>query len=182
VSGAPRGDLPAGIYHVTARTAGPIALFHDDFDRTYYCRLLAQLERKFGVATRMFCLMTTHVHLLLETRAENRLQSTMKWLNWSCAWTFNRQRGRTGHLFGRRYWSKQITTSGQLVGTTRYIARNPVRAKLCSNAEDWLWSSFAGTTGVAEPFAFVDDRPILAEFGHDRRTAIAELRAFVGAI
>jgi REP element-mobilizing transposase RayT len=181
VSGTPRGDLPAGIYHVTARTAGPIAMFHDDFDRTYYCRLLSQLDRKFGVAIRMFCLMTTHVHLLLETRGENELQNTMKWLNWCYARAFNRQTGRSGHLFGRRYWCKHVVTSGQLLGAARYIARNPVRAHLCERAEEWLWSSYAGTIGVAERFAFVDDTPILAEFATDLPTAIAELRAFVAA-
>jgi hypothetical protein len=40
-----RGHLPAGIYHVTTRTAGPIMFFDDD-DRTRFCALL---ERRFDV-------------------------------------------------------------------------------------------------------------------------------------
>jgi REP element-mobilizing transposase RayT len=156
-------------------------MFRDDFDRTEYCRLLAQLNGKYGIAVRMFCLMTTHVHLLLETRGDNDLQPAMKWLNWRYAYAFNRKLGRKGHLFGRRYWCKPVVTSGQLAGTTRYIARNPVRARLCKRAEDWYWGSYAGTVGLAERFPFVDDTPVLAQFGEDMATAVAELRAFVAA-
>jgi hypothetical protein len=127
----------------------------------------------------MFCLMTTHVHLLLETRRENELQTAMKSINWCYAYAFNRRYGRSGHLFGRRYWCKQVVSSGQLLAATRYIARNPVRAELCGRAEDWFWGSYAGTVGVADPFPFIDATPILAEFADDLFVAAAELRAFV---
>jgi hypothetical protein len=43
----------------------------------------------------------------------------------------------------------------------RYVARNPVRAGLCRQSEEWPWSSFAGTAGLAEPSSFVADGRIL---------------------
>jgi REP-associated tyrosine transposase len=180
VSGAPRGNLPAGVYHVTTRTAGPIAMFADDDDRLRYCSGLARTVR-LPLSVRMFCLMKTHVHLLLETHEANVLQTAMKSLNWGYAMWFNKRHGRSGHLFGRRYWCAQVTTVGHLLGATRYIARNPVAAGLCERAEDWRWSSYRACIGLDDSFEFVDAAPLRDQFGADATSAAAGLRAFVGA-
>ena len=61
----------------------------------------------------------------------------------------------------------------------RYVARNPVGAGLVQRPEDWLWSSYGKTIGVAGSFEFVNAADVLAEFGTTRIAQIRGLRRFV---
>lgn len=181
MAGQPRGHLAAGTYHVTSRTAGPIPMFVDDDDRTYFCNLLQKVSRQYGCTVRMFCLMTTHVHLLVETHEDNSLQPFMKSLNWRYATRFNKRHARSGHLVGRRYWCARIRTAGHLLAAIRYIAKNPVAAGLCEHPEDWAWSSYRACVGLDESFAFVDATSLRYLFGQDTAEAALALRQFVTA-
>jgi len=58
--------LYAGIYHVTRRSAGPVEMFRDDFDRTDFCRRLERTIDKHAWTCHAFCLVGTHYHLLVE--------------------------------------------------------------------------------------------------------------------
>lgn len=173
----PRGDVAAGTYHVTMRSAGPIAMFIDDFDRTDFCRRLASTIKESGWTCRAFCLMTTHYHLLLDVEA-NRLQPGMHRLNGQYAQTFNRRHRRSGHLRGDRYRAEAVLSDEHMLQAFRYIARNPVRAGLCKSPADWLWSSYRGSAGLDGAFAFIDDAPMRAYFGGDSAQALQRLRNF----
>jgi putative transposase len=90
-----------------------------------------------------YCLMSNHLHLLIETPRAN-LGVGMAWLHGGYARWFNRRHGRTGHVFERRYGSVRIHTDAQLWVVLRYIAMNPVEAGLCARPEEWRWSSAGG--------------------------------------
>ena len=156
-------------------------MFVDDNDRTYFCNVLQRVATQYGCTVRMFCLMTTHVHLLIETYDDNRLQPFMKSLSWRYATWFNKRHGRSGHLVGRRYWCSRIATTGHLLSAVRYIARNPVAAGLCERPDDWIWSSYRGLVGLDSSFAFADASPLRAMFGEDAAGAAVALRQFVAA-
>ena len=173
-----RGYLPAGTYHVTTRTAGPIPMFLDDDDRTRFCARLERTLRRRQWKCLAFCLMPTHYHLLLEV-TENSLQAGMQELNWAYARRFNARHGRLGHLVGERYHCVLITTDRQMVRTARYIFRNPVKSGLCREPADWYWSSYRGTAGYDGGFRFVDPSKLLAYFGSEAPHSTEMLRAFV---
>jgi REP element-mobilizing transposase RayT len=173
-----RGDLPAGIYHVTTRGAGPIPIFDDDEDRTWFCMQLTRSIAKLNWICHAFCLMTTHYHLLLEVPA-NSLQVGMRALNGGYAKRFNVRHGRNGHLFGRRYYCGEVESDGHLLQLLRYISRNPVRAGLASSPADWYWSSYRGCSGLDTEFPFVDSTRLRECFGADERRARELLRVFV---
>ena len=82
--------------------------------------------------------MTNHFHLVVETPDSN-LSAGMQRLNGVYAQWFNAFYGRTGHLFGRRFWAKRIETDAQLRDTAEYVFHNPVRANLCASPWDWRW-------------------------------------------
>jgi len=46
----------------------------------------------------------------------------------------------TGHLFQSRFGSA-VMDEEHLMAAARYVAVNPVRARLVARAEDWRWSS-----------------------------------------
>jgi len=176
-----RGPVPAGVYHVWRRTAGPVLMFRDDIDRTYFCNRLRVVIERFGWTVVAFVLMPTHFHLILEVD-DDVLQPGMHALFGPYAQTFNRRHGRSGHLRAAPYKLRSILDEPDLMSTGRYVARNPVEDKLCMSASEWYWSSYLGSAGLDTPFAFVDDTILLASYHADRRRAMRELRMFVDAV
>lgn len=173
-----RGEIAAGTYHVTLRSAGPIALFRDDLDRTDFCKRLGAVTRRHAWSCRAFCLMPTHYHLVVDV-ADNALQRGMSALNGGYAQNFNRRHGRWGHLCGDRYHSFAVETDGHMLSLLRYLALNPVVAGLCEHPAEWPWGSYRGCAGLDAGFPFVADGPVRAYFGDDRLKATRLLRAFV---
>jgi REP-associated tyrosine transposase len=175
-----RGTIEAGLYHVTRRSAGPVEMFHDDFDRTDFCNRLAAAIKKHEWTCHGFCLMTTHYHLLVEVE-QDALQPGMHTLNAGYAVSFNRRWGRKGHLKGAPYGAVAVTTDEHLLTVVRYIARNPVEAGLCDHPAEWPWSSYRGCAGYDEGFPFVANDFVLSVFNEDRAKARRLLRLFVEA-
>lgn len=61
----------AGIlYHVIVRGNYRQKTFRDDRDYEAYLARLARYRKRFGVTVYAYCLMSNHVHLLLETGTE----------------------------------------------------------------------------------------------------------------
>ena len=173
-----RGPVPAGTYHVWRRTTGPILMFRDDFDRTAFCRRLAGSIRKYAWTCVAFVLMPSHFHLVLDV-ADDVLPPGMRDLFGPYAQQFNRRWGRSGHLRAGPYRLRVVRGDTDLRGTVRYVARNPVRDKLCDWPQEWAWSSYLGTAGYARPFPFVDDRLVLGPLHDDVATAQQLIRAVV---
>ena len=76
----------------------------------------------------------------------------------------------TGHLWQGRF-SSVAMDEPHLHAALRYVALNPVRARLVSRAEDWPWSS------VRAHFARADDHVVRVAPALDR---IGDFRAFLG--
>ena len=87
------------------------------------------------------------------------------------------------HLFDGRFASVAMD-EGHLIAAVRYLALNPVRARLVARAEDWKWSSVRahlerkddGLVTVAPVLARVNDFGALIADGADD-TGFAALRA-----
>ena len=94
----------------------------------------------------MFCLMTNHVHLLIETPQPN-LGLGMSRLHGDYARAFNHRHGTVGHVFQGRYGAVRITDDAQLVATVRYLDENPSKAGLVTLAQHWPWCSSAALRG-----------------------------------
>ena len=106
-----------------------------------------------------YCLMGNHIHLLVETTAPN-FGRGIQLLHGRYAQIFNIKYGRVGHLFQERYGSRLVGDELDLAVVFGYIAANPVTASLCSQPEDYEWSSFRATLeGAIDP---VVDVPHLA--------------------
>ncbi len=175
----PPRDARAGTFHVFTHCvwAAP-ALFRDDLGRTMFLRELARVTRTFEWTCIAFCLLGTHYHLIVDV-PDRALPLGMQSLNFRYARDFNQRHGMRGHVQFARYGAVRITNDAQLQTVFRYVARNPVEARLCGTCEDWPWSSYAAAIGLGEPHSFVDPMRILASFDPVRELAAARLRAFV---
>jgi putative transposase len=146
----PRIELAGGIFHVTARGAVKQTIFVDDRDRQTYLVTLSRVIGQMSWNCLTYCLMGTHMHLLIETPEAN-LSRGMHRLHGSYARVFNERHGKTGHVFGARFHPKIIESDVQLWVTIGYILRNPVKAGLCRTPEAWPWSSHAALAAGSAP-------------------------------
>jgi putative transposase len=174
----PRIEVPGGIYHVTTNGTHADRVFRDDADRGRWLRLLDAVAADYDWECRAYCLLSTHYHLLLRIE-EPTLARGMQYLNARHAESFNRRHERDGHVFGARYHSEPVETPGHALEVCRYIALNPVRAGLCASPEDWPWSSFAATVGLARAPALLKPDWVLGLFATDPAEARRRFRAFV---
>jgi len=89
-----------------------------------------------------YCLMQTHIHLILKQLSENGISRFMKDLLISYTRTFNLIHKRKGPLWESRFQSVLVDSDEQLLHLTRYVHLNPVTARLIDNPEDWKFSSY----------------------------------------
>jgi putative transposase len=169
----PRLEVPYGFFHIGTRGNNRRSIFADDRDRESFLRILRRVTRRYAWQLYAYCLMGNHYHLVVQI-AEKGLSQGMCELNTAHAVTYNISHGRANHLFGRRYWSELITTDEYLANAARYVVQNPVRAGLTSTCEDWRWSSYRATIGLAPapPFLAADRLLEIVERGPEARRAI----------
>jgi putative transposase len=174
----PRRDTDPGTFHVTCHSVRDTELFRDDLDRARFLNELAAVTARVGWTCIAYCEMTTHYHLLVDVE-EGMLPIAMHRLNFRYACSFNARHGTRGHVLERRYGADRIMSEAHLLHAFRYVARNPVAARMVAAPQDWPWSSYAATVGLAQPCSFVDASPVLEFFGATRELATAMLREFV---
>jgi putative transposase len=136
----PRCELPGkGIYHVTSRGVDRCLIVRDVSDWTALRELVLAAERRHNWRYDVFCLMSSHFHLVVQTQLP-LLSKGMHWLNGIYAQRFNRRHGRTGHLFENRFSVRVMEDEEHWENTCRYVLENPVKAGICEFATDWPWS------------------------------------------
>ena len=85
-------------------------------------------------------------------------------------WT--RRHDRVGHVFQGRFKDQIVDREGYLLTLSRYVVMNPVRAGLVEKPEEWRWSSYRATAGLAEPPSFLAATSTLRLFGDDDENAL----------
>ncbi len=138
----PRQLTAGGVYHVLARGNDRRRLFATEGDRHRYLALVRQYTQQYQVAVFHYCLMTNHVHLLLQPLTDGAaLTKAMHGLQLVYARHVQRAQHQTGHVWEDRFKALPIETGAYLLEVGRYIERNPVRAQLVAVAEAYPWSS-----------------------------------------
>jgi putative transposase len=85
--------------------------------------------------------MPNHFHLVLWPRHDGDLGRWMQWLMTSHVRRYHRHYGGSGHVWQGRFKAFPIQQDEHLLAVLRYVERNPQRAGLVQQAEDWRWSS-----------------------------------------
>ena len=173
-----RIEFSGALYHVTSRGDGREDIYLDNFDRNNFLAVLDQVYERFNWQCHAYCLMTNHYHLLIET-PEGNLSQGMRQLNGVYTQRFNRNHQRVGHVFQGRYNAILVEKESYLMELSRYIVLNPVRAKMVHTAQDWMWSSYRSTAGLAACPSWLYVDRLLSTFSKRKSSAIKKYRAFV---
>ncbi len=89
-----------------------------------------------------YCIMPTHIHLVLKQVCDNGISIFMGHVLNSYSKYFNVKTGRKGPLWEGRFKNVEIETEEQLLHLTRYLHLNPTTSSLTKRPEDWAYSSY----------------------------------------
>ncbi|MBR2835531.1 MAG: transposase [Coriobacteriales bacterium] len=158
----------SNVYHVVTRGAGHCLIFEDNADREHYLALLDTACEQNNISLLAWCLMSNHVHLLVEAPMEH-ISQMMRMIGSAYALYFNRRHGRMGPLFQGRFKSEPVETDEYLCTVVRYIHRNPLKAGV-ANIDKYPWSSYCEyikqpkRVDTSQILALMDGRPGFIEF------------------
>ena len=131
----------SNIYHVMLRGINQQEIFEDDEDRAYFMETIRKCKEVSGFRLYAFCLMSNHVHLLIEPAGE-ALDIVFKRIGSRYAGWFNRKYQRVGHLFQDRFRSENVETDQYFMVVLRYILQNPAKAGMEKQPGTYRWSSY----------------------------------------
>ena len=133
-----RITYPGAFYHITSRGNERKNIFKSQRDREQFLIYLESATERYGAKIHVYCLMSNHYHLLLETPLAN-LSQIMRHINGAYTTYFNIKRERAGHLFQGRYKAILVEMDEYAQELSRYIHLNPVRAGIAEMPEQYPW-------------------------------------------
>lgn len=141
-------DIPGGTFHVMNRGNRKSPIFEDNRDRKRFTRLFLEALARYHVRLLIANQMGTHFHATVTTPNGN-LSEFMRQLEGDYAQYSNWRHGRVGHLFQGPFRCVRIENDLHLFIAASYIFDNPVKAGYVTRPEDWRWSTYAATAGLA---------------------------------
>jgi len=166
-----RVDVGDEIYHVINRANGRLRIFDDQKDYQLFEQLLLDAKDLINMRILAYTIMPNHWHLLLYPQKDGDLGLFMHYLtNKHTRQVHTRTRTiGSGHLYQGRYKSFPVQTDAYYITLIKYIERNPVRAGLVRNCEDWQWgSAWRRIHGTLQQKKFLAPLPIPLPRGYRR--------------
>jgi len=160
------------VHHVTLRCNNREFLFAEPWF-TRFTALLQEARSRFPIRLFHYCVMTNHVHLLLQVGQDETLPQVMHWLSTTFVRRFNPATSRYGHLWEGRYRSAIIEQSFYFLRCMAYVDLNPVRARIVASPADYPWCGHRAL--AAEDTGILDLNELYLELGDD---AEARYRAY----
>ncbi len=152
-------------HHVIQRGHNKGIVFVNDGDYQYYLQNLKEWKEKLSCKVYAFCLMTNHVHLVIDPGEESESLSLLmkrvagrqtRYMNWL--------EKRCGTLWEGRYKSSPIEDDRYLLACCRYVELNPVRAAIVDSPEKYRWSSYSHKVG-GNKYDWLDPDPAFLSMG-----------------
>jgi putative transposase len=158
-----RAVFPGLPHHVTQRGNGRGQTFFCDVDYALYRDLLATHCAAAEVEVWSWVLMPNHVHLILVPGDPDGLRRALAPVHRYYAGHIHARLGRSGHFWQGRFGCVAMDEE-HLGAALRYVALNPVRARLVERAADWPWSSVPVHLGHIPADGLTAMEPVLSRY------------------
>jgi REP-associated tyrosine transposase len=165
-------------YHVICRGSNRGPIVFDKKDCAAFVEELDRVAEFFDWQVYAWCLMPNHHHVVMHAQQE-AFSRGFQQLNGNHSRRTNARHGRSDHLFRNRPHAVRCNGTSHLIGAIAYVVRNPVAAKLVSNAGDWPWSSYRATMGLAPAPSWLLVAETLEFFGRTFERARVEFDRLV---
>jgi putative transposase len=160
------------IYFVTFTVVNWIDIFIRDCYREIFISSIKYCQDNKGLEVYAYCIMTSHVHLILGTRGENNLEDIIRDLKsftsrhvrkelegnftesrreW-ILWMFTRAGKKNKRNNDFQFWQQhnhpiELNTNEMIDQRMDYVHNNPVEAGFVKEPEHWEWSSATDYAG-----------------------------------
>ncbi|TSC69060.1 MAG: putative transposase [Parcubacteria group bacterium Gr01-1014_56] len=158
-----RTDVGGQVYHVLNRANARLPLFRKKADYELFEKVLEEAKEKIGMRILSYCIMPNHWHLVLYPQHDGELSKFVNWLTLTHTqrWHASHRTIGYGHLYQGRYKSFLCEKDEHFVQLVRYVERNPLRANLVRQAEDWRWgSAWRRQRGTPRQRTLLDEWPV----------------------
>lgn len=147
------------VFHVLNRAIQNTVPFLNPDDYCEFLGLVGEGIGRFSVRILAYTVMPNHWHLVVWPTTDDGLSHYMHWLTGRHAQQWRRRRGSQGRgaVYQGRFKAVAVQCDDHFLRLCRYVERNPLRARLVVQAEDWPWSS-------ASQLALSPGRPALSEW------------------
>lgn len=174
-----RIEYPGAWYHVMNRGRRREKIFLHRRDYLTFIELLVEASDLWRVEVAAFTLMPNHYHLLIHT-PEGNLSRFMRHMDGVYTQRFNKNNKYEGQLFKGRFKSLLVDGDSYLIQLLGYIHRNPLRAKLVKNMDDYEWSSHQGYISKLKNWNWLYKNYMLSIFSDHKKTQLEGYRKFMG--
>ena len=137
-----RNYTKANYFHTMVQGIEKNFIFDNPASMKKYLDLIYLKSKTCNVSILSYCIMNNHAHILIYTKNIENMIKFFRCVNTSYARYFNDENHRVGYVFRNRYKSEAIFTLKQLYNTINYIHKNPLKANICNNADDYEYSSY----------------------------------------
>ena len=132
--------IPEMPHHITQRGNHRQKVFFSLYDRQYFLKLLYTVAKDEGVRFWAYSIMDNHVHFIATPNYVDSFAKGFGEVFRRYSRMINIRKNWHGYLWQGRFESYPLDDV-HLFNAIRYVERNPVRAGLVENAEDYSWSS-----------------------------------------
>lgn len=167
------------IYHIINRGNNSQAVFYDEEDFTKYLLLLERYKEKFSLKIYAYCLMSNHVHLLIQPTRPQTLSKFMQSITTAHTKLHHNKYKTAGHLWQGRFKNPVVQTDNYLIECLKYIECNPVRANIVQIPLHYKWSSIRFHLGLDSNNKLLDLDPAFLSLGHSQQECQERYLRFV---
>ncbi|MGR3220381.1 MAG: REP-associated tyrosine transposase [Candidatus Anammoxibacter sp.] len=146
-----RINYPNLIYHVINRGNNREIIFAEDEDYQHYLNTIQRYKKKYHFKLYAYCLMTNHVHLLIQVSKEGSISKIMQSVTVAHTRRYNYKYQRCGHVWQGRFHSPIVSEDDHMLTIMQYIEQNPLRANMVKCVTDYPWSSYKLNVRKKEP-------------------------------
>lgn len=165
-------------HHIISRGMDEAMLFIDTEDKEEYIEILKNASIEYYFEVIAYCLMDTHLHLLIHPRGAD-ISRFMGKINHSYARYYNKKYSRRGHVFMERFKNIVIENDNQFIRTSTYIHCNPKDLRGCKSIYDYPFSSLHEYMGGCEQKSKLVSKGLLNMLSNSRKKAVNLYRKLV---
>ena len=132
--------IEGAFYHVTSRTNNKICVFDRKIGRKIMLLSLRDAKQKYQFSLANFCIMPTHIHLLIRPKEGTCLSRIIQEIKTRSAKWWNFVHGGIDHMWGERFYSRVIRNRQEYQHVMNYIDQNPVAAGFTLSPAEWSGS------------------------------------------
>ncbi len=152
------GQGSVSAYQVTFSTYGGRPILAKASRAALFCMVLGHLRRRLGFALHAYVLLPDRVRLILGALDDDprSVRFVVQQLKSRFAREVNSRRGRSGLVWQDGIELIRLASPDHIVRRAVLLHRNPILARLTTEARAWRWSSYRGWSGEGRPPVGVD--------------------------